>query len=112
MSFDWWRRGRWAREMDAEFRFHLDNLVDTFMREGLSREDAERRARREFDPVELAKDESRDQRPVKVGARFSTNASAAPLWSSVMNVRTMCRASRSMTSLNEPRWAALRFFFM
>ncbi|HIE95313.1 MAG TPA: hypothetical protein EYQ83_21515 [Acidobacteria bacterium] len=50
MSFDWWRRGRWAREMDAEFRFHLDNLVDTFMREGLSREDAERRARREFGP--------------------------------------------------------------
>jgi putative ABC transport system permease protein len=51
--------------MDAEFRFHLDTQVNDYISQGLSREEAELRARREFGPVELAKDESRDQRPVE-----------------------------------------------
>ena len=46
--------------MDAEFRFHLDDCRRNYIQQGLSPEEADRRARQEFDPVELAKDECRD----------------------------------------------------
>lgn len=51
--------------MDAEFRFHLDSQISDYVSQGLSREEAELRASREFGAVELAKDECRDQRPVE-----------------------------------------------
>jgi len=51
--------------MDAEFKFHLDSQISDYISQGLSRKDAEQRARREFGAVELAKDECRDQRPVE-----------------------------------------------
>ncbi len=51
--------------MDAEFRFHLESQVEDYVRQGLSREEAELRARREFGALELAKDECRDQRPAQ-----------------------------------------------
>src|SRR5438309_11602884 len=50
--------------MNAELRFHLDSLVADYMSQGLTRDEAESRARREFGPVELAKDECRDQKPL------------------------------------------------
>ncbi len=66
MKWDsWFRRRRWERRMDAELRFHLDSLIGDYMGQGLSREEAELRARREFGAVELAKDECRDQRPAE-----------------------------------------------
>ena len=66
MWFTWWlRRRRWERRMDTEFRFHLESLIGDHMRRGLSREEAEQLARREFGPVELAKDQCRHQRPVE-----------------------------------------------
>jgi putative ABC transport system permease protein len=49
--------------MDAELRFHLDSQISDYVSQGLSREEAELRARREFGAVDLAKDECRDQRP-------------------------------------------------
>ena len=48
--------------MDAELRFHLDQQIRDYMDRGLSRAEAERRARQEFGTLELAKDECRDQR--------------------------------------------------
>ena len=57
------RRRRWERRMDAELRFHLDSQISDYVSRGLSREEAELRARREFGAVDLAKDECRDQRP-------------------------------------------------
>jgi putative ABC transport system permease protein len=51
--------------MDAELRFHLDTQIGDYMRQGLSRDEAERRAHREFGALDLAKDECRDQRPVE-----------------------------------------------
>jgi putative ABC transport system permease protein len=57
------RRRHWERRMEAEFRFHLDAQIAEYLREGLSREEAELRARREFGPLDLAKDECRDERP-------------------------------------------------
>ena len=66
MKWDsWFKRRRWEQRMDAEFRFHLESQISDYMSQGLSRQEAELRARREFGAVELAKDECRDQRPVE-----------------------------------------------
>src|SRR5260370_19042430 len=59
------KRFRWERRMDAEFRFHLDSLIGDYVSQGLSPAEAELRARREFGAVELAKDECRDEKPVE-----------------------------------------------
>jgi len=61
----WFNRRRWEGRMDTEFQFHLDSQISDYVRKGLSQEEAELRARREFGPPELAKDECRDQRPVE-----------------------------------------------
>lgn len=61
----WFRRRRWETRMDAELQFHLQSQISDYVSQGLSREEAELRARREFGAVELAKDECRDQRPVQ-----------------------------------------------
>src|SRR5580698_6069500 len=58
-------RRNWERSMDAELRFHLDRQIRDYMENGLSRAEAERRARQEFGTLELAKDECRDQRSVE-----------------------------------------------
>lgn len=55
-------RRTWERSMDAELRFHLDQQIRDYMERGLSRAEAERRARQEFGTLDLAKDECRDQR--------------------------------------------------
>jgi predicted permease len=49
--------------MDAELQFHLDTQIRDYVAQGLSREDAELRARREFGSIGLAKEECRDQKP-------------------------------------------------
>src|SRR5260370_19481731 len=59
------KRFRWERRMDAEFRFHLNSLIADYVSQGLRPAGAERRARREFGAVELAKDECRDEKPVE-----------------------------------------------
>src|SRR5919109_337801 len=51
-------------ELDDELRFHLEQQVQKFVQSGLSREEAQRRARVEFGGVELAKEECRDARGV------------------------------------------------
>src|SRR5579862_1497195 len=61
MKLPRWRRN-WETSMDTELRFHLDHQIRDYMDAGLSRDEAERRARQEFGTLELAKDECRDQR--------------------------------------------------
>jgi predicted permease len=56
--------------MHAEFQFHLENQVSDYMQQGLNREDAELRARRDFGAFELAKDECRDERAFEPVDRF------------------------------------------
>jgi len=66
MKWDsWFRRRQWEQRMDAELRFHLESMISDYMGQGLGREEAELRARREFGALDLAKDECRDQRPVE-----------------------------------------------
>ncbi len=54
------------RDLDRELRAHLDLLTDDLMRSGLSREEANRRARITLGGVEQVKEASRDAR----GTRF------------------------------------------
>lgn len=55
-------RRNWEGEVNKELQFHLDSMIRDYMAEGLTREEAERKARREFGSVELAKDELRETR--------------------------------------------------
>lgn len=67
LRFKRWRR--WE-QLDAEFRFHLESEIDKYLQQGLSREDAESQARREFGAVDLTKEECRDVRPTEWLDRF------------------------------------------
>ncbi len=59
----WFRRGRWEQHMDREFRFHLESRRAEYIREGLAPDEAELRARRDFGPIELAREECRQETP-------------------------------------------------
>ncbi|MGA8035889.1 MAG: ABC transporter permease [Candidatus Acidiferrales bacterium] len=59
-------RAKSDSEMDAELRFHLEARADEFVREGMPREAALRRARLEFGGVDKAKEECRDARGVSL----------------------------------------------
>ena len=49
-------------EMDAEMRFHIEERAEDFVRSGLARSEALRRARLEFGAVDKAKEECRESR--------------------------------------------------
>jgi putative ABC transport system permease protein len=53
-------------EMDAELRFHIETFTEDLVRDGVSRQEALRRARLEFGAIERAKEECREARGVKV----------------------------------------------
>jgi putative ABC transport system permease protein len=71
----WWQRlrgrGRLEDELDAELRFHFDRLVADSMAEGLSEEDARRRARAEFGGLEAIKDDCREARGTRWAHDFA-----------------------------------------
>jgi predicted permease len=57
-------RWPWKREdteLDLELQYHLEAMADAYVAEGMPREEALRRARREFGGVERVKDECRDE---------------------------------------------------
>jgi len=56
------RRSRMESEMDAELRFHIEELANDLVRRGVSREEALRRARIEFGGIERVKEEGREAR--------------------------------------------------
>jgi putative ABC transport system permease protein len=58
------RRGALERELDDELRFHLEHHIAAEMKNGHSREEAERRARLIFGGIDRAKEASRDVRGV------------------------------------------------
>ena len=59
------RRRSVERELDEELRFHVERQVEKYMLDGMSCEEATRRARIEFGGLELAKEECRDARGVR-----------------------------------------------
>jgi len=56
------RRTDLERELDDELRFHLEREADKYVRNGMSRGDAMRRARIAFGGIDSAKEQSRDAR--------------------------------------------------
>jgi predicted permease len=61
------------REMDDEFRSHLQHRADDLERRGLARDVAERAARVEFGGVETQKEAARDARTWRVWQELRTN---------------------------------------
>ena len=58
------------QELDEELRFHLDQQIASYMSQGLTREEARRRARLEFGGLDQIKEEHRDARGVSVLAHL------------------------------------------
>jgi putative ABC transport system permease protein len=58
------RRRRMETEMDAELRFHMEAYAEDFIRAGIPRPEALRRARIEFGGIEQTKEKCRDARRV------------------------------------------------
>ena len=60
------RRARMESEMDVELRFHVEAYAEDLVRGGMGREEAMRRARKEFGGVEKMKEECREARRANV----------------------------------------------
>ncbi len=58
-------RRRFEADMSEEFRFHLDQVTEEFVKRGLTRAEAERRARASFGSVDGARDEAREARGIR-----------------------------------------------
>src|SRR5581483_2100947 len=56
------RRGALERELNKELQFHLDAATEDFVRAGMSRDQARRRARIELGGLEQVKEGARDAR--------------------------------------------------
>ena len=59
---DLFRRSTLERRMQEEFEHHMAMLVDEYIKQGHSQEEAHRRARREFGSLEMQKDRHREAR--------------------------------------------------
>ena len=64
------RRSAVEQELDEELRFHIDQQLESYLRQGLSQEEARRRVRLEFGGVDQIKEEHRDARGVSVLAHL------------------------------------------
>ena len=71
------RRALVEREMDEEFRSHIQHRADDLARRGLSREAAERAARVEFGGVEAQKEAARDERGLRLWQELRANVEFA-----------------------------------
>lgn len=60
------RRSTMERELDDELRFHVERAAERFVASGLTRDEALRRARREFGGLDQIKEECRDARGTEV----------------------------------------------
>ncbi len=65
------RRGAVEGELDEELRFHLENQVEKYIRSGLTREEAVRRARIEFGGLDQVKEHCREARGVTIVETFA-----------------------------------------
>jgi putative ABC transport system permease protein len=61
---EWWRRDRVDREMDAEFRYHLDRETEKWVAAGVAPDEARARALRSFGPMDKHKADTREARGI------------------------------------------------
>ncbi|HUK30992.1 MAG TPA: ABC transporter permease [Candidatus Acidoferrum sp.] len=87
---DLFRRNSAERELDAELRFDFERRVRANLAEGMTREEAEMSAKREFGSVDLAKEECRDER----GARWLQD-----LWQDIRFGVRMLRRNPGFTAV-------------
>ena len=64
------RRDRLERELDQEMRFHLDQQIESYVSQGLTPEEARRRARLEFGTLDQIREEHRDARGISLLAHL------------------------------------------
>jgi putative ABC transport system permease protein len=78
------RRHAVEQELDDELRFHREQQVESYVRAGLSRDDAVRRAQIEFGGLEQIKEAHRDARGIGLVEEFGRDARYAvrQLWRS------------------------------
>jgi putative ABC transport system permease protein len=60
------RRDRVDRELDEEMRFHLDQQIDAYVHQGMTRDEAVRRATIEFGHLSVVREEHHDARGIGV----------------------------------------------
>jgi predicted permease len=60
------KRSAIERELDDELRFHVDHQVEAYVKAGISRDEAQRRARLEFGELDQVKEEYRDALGVRL----------------------------------------------
>src|SRR5712692_4059879 len=65
MLAGFFQRSRLEDGMDAELRAHIETYTDDLIRSGVSRVEAERRARTEFGGIEAVKEECREARGLR-----------------------------------------------
>jgi putative ABC transport system permease protein len=71
------RRRIVEQELDDELRFHVEQQIESYVRHGLARAEAVRRARLEFGELEQIKDAHRDARGIGLIEEFGRDASYA-----------------------------------
>jgi putative ABC transport system permease protein len=60
----WWRQDRLDREVDAEFRYHLERETEKWIASGVPADEARARALRSFGPMDMHKADTREARGI------------------------------------------------
>ncbi len=85
------RRGSVEEELNAELRFHLEQMIEAKVATGMSAEEARYAALRELGGVEQIKEECRDMRRVSYLENFLQDV--RPYWDECLTRRTINAAA-------------------